>query len=749
MELQDYLADCTVRIETRAGAGTGFFIAPGLILTPAHVVEDPESGGYPLGSDIRIRYRGMLHTARLVRYASSPSPDLAVLGVEVGEHSIAYLFGPVRPDDPLFVSGFTDTGEDSVRHVFEGGEQHGSTLRLVVDSREVEWDPVMDGSPVLNLRTGGVCAVVKSSDAGAGEGTAGNGRVVATRVTEIDTLFPGPREAHDNFHQSDPRWFEASGVMGTIFAARAHTMAMREACQEPIQPILSPDSGRGAVDLMAPLEFRVLGDKGVEREPLDLEGLAERCRADRSRIMIVGASGSGRSSMLRYLGYTAAVSARNPGAAGEEALFPILVRANQLASRSGSIEDQILAAMKTSSAPVSRTILPSTFLTDLVETPGLLLLLMIDGLDEIQNSRDMADIVDLVGRIQGETAFGRRTRIVVTCRPATAEHFRYSGFDIYEIQPLDESAVRTAAGQWLGGGSDGFLEANGALLESGMLRSPLTLSIALTLYERRGGALGRRLVDLYSELVQVCSEAWNQPRLREEYGDGIVEHAGDILGFLALELLRAASVQDQTWVVGTVTRYCIQHLNATPDLAPRQAEGFLRFAQNESLFLCVSGDRLFWSHQSFQDYFAARCLTTSEHESGNAMKSIRARWFDVSRGQAPAYATAMLPETEREAVVAEILSSGRPERFDFVAKLLVDGCDLPDGIVSSFVEDLMAAAAEEREAYGTELRPSPRASFAIDLLASLAHLDSAARALSQISSGDGWPSRMKERARSA
>jgi predicted NACHT family NTPase len=467
-------------------------------------------------------------------------------------------------------------------------------------------------------------------------------------------------------------------------------------------------------------------------------------------MMIVGPSGSGRSSMLRYLGYTASMSARNPGARGHETLFPILIRANQLASRPGSIEDQVLSAMRTSAPPVSRTLLPSTFLSDLVETPGLLLLLMIDGLDEIQNSRDMADIVDFVGRIQGETTFGRRTRIVVTCRPATAEHFRYSEFDIYEIQPMTESAIRIAALQWLDRESEAFLEANAALIETGMLCSPLTLSIALTLHERGGGKIPDRLVDLYEALVEVLAERWKQPRLREDYGPEVVDHAADILGFLALELLRAASVQDQEWVVGTVTRYFIQHLKVAPAAAARHAAQFLRFAETESLFLRVSGDRLFWSHQSFQDYFAARRLTTSEHEAGNAVKAIRARWFDVSRGHAPAFATALLPEAEvREAIVGEILSSGRPERFDFVTKLLVDGSDLPDELVSAFIEDLVTTAVGERDTYGTELRPSPRASFAIDLLASLGHLEPAAAALSRIAFESGWPARMKERARSA
>jgi hypothetical protein len=291
------------------------------------------------------------------------------------------------------------------------------------------------------------------------------------------------------------------------------------------------------------------------------------------------------------------------------------------------------------------------------------------------------------------------------------------------------------------------MENHDALLASGMLRSPLTLSIALALEENRSGRRGARLVDLYSELVAASVERWEADSIRKEYGEPISRNAADVLGYLALELLRAASVQNKDWVVEAVTRYFIQELKVSPDAAPALATHFLRFAEHESLFLRVSGDRLFWSHQSFQDYFAARRLTSSDREAGNAVKAIRARWFDGSRGQAPAFATAMLGNEERETIVREILSSGRPERFDFVTRLLVDGASLPDDVVSTLITDLVARARAERDAYGTELRPSSRASFAIDLLASLGHLEEASRALSRIASESDWPARVKERAR--
>jgi hypothetical protein len=499
---------------------------------------------------------------------------------------------------------------------------------------------------------------------------------------------------------------------------------------------------------MAPVQLRVLTADGLERMPLDIDDLALRSASDGPGIIIVGPSGSGRSSILRFLGHSAAVSAPNLGARDRLCLFPVLVRANQFAEQTGSIEDLLLGAIRRSGPPVGSTPLPPSFLSDLVEAPGLRLLIMIDGVDEIQNSRDLAEVIDFIGRIQKETGFGRRTRLVVTSRPSTVEHFRYSGLDVYEIQPLGNGAVEVAAHRWLGNEAGSFLNDNAALIESGLGTSPLALSVSLALYEREPRTLPTRLVDLYSLLVEVSVRDWSRAGLADTYGPEVIGNAVDVLGFLALELLRAATVQDRTWLLESVTRYFMQHLRRDQAWAAETAERFARFASEDSLFLRAAGDRLYWTHQSFQDYFAALRLTASAHESGNAVKAIRSRWFDAHRGNAPRFAAAMLPSgIERNQILAEILSSGREERFDFVSRLIVEGTEVPDDLVATLVSDLVARARDQRDEYGTELRPSARASFAFDLLLSLRHIETAATALATIASESDWPTQIRERAR--
>ena len=735
MELKDLLVDCTVRVETRAGAATGFFIAPGLALTPAHVVESPNGGEYPLRSEISVHYKGLDYPARTIRYAASPSPDVAVIQTDVPPHPSAYLYAPARSEDPLFVCGYPMAVDEADRLTFENANFTGPIVELGPGGIPQG----MAGAPVLNFRTGGVCAIVRNDP---------SPRQSATSVSVIDTLFPEIRDTHDQHHQEQSRWFDASDVTGTVFAARNHIMAMRQACQEPIQTLLSPKTGVGAVDLMAPVHFKVQGEDGLRRRLMDMPGLARHCGSDGQGIMIVGPPGSGRSSMLRYLGYAAALGPGNLGVRGRSCLFPILIRANQMASRKGEIEERILDAIGKSHGPLGETYLPPGFLSDLVETPGLRLLIMIDGVDEIQNSRDLAEIVDSIGRIRNETKFGEKTRMVVTSKPSTAEHFRYSGFEVYEIQALDDASIALAVRRWLRASADRFLQGNRALVQSGLLSSPLALSVALALYEREAAPLPSRLVDLYAELVKVSAGDWHRKRLGDKYGADIIDNAVNVLGFLALELLRSATVQDREWLLQSVTRYFIQHLKIDPASASERARRFAEFAAADSFFLRMAGDRFYWTHQSFQDYFAALRLTTSDDEAGNAVKAIRSRWFDANRGNAPAFAAAMLPdEDQRVEIAREILASGREERRDFLRNLSIDGAELPDDLMQDLIDDLRAVAWEEREEYGTILRRSARASFAFDLLLSLRQLPLAAEALEAIASDNDWPSQMCEEAK--
>ena len=77
MTTREYLQQCTVRLNYGESQGTGFFVAPGLILTCAHVVEYAESN--PI--NVFWKANNQTYTAKIETLLEYPI-DLALLKLE-------------------------------------------------------------------------------------------------------------------------------------------------------------------------------------------------------------------------------------------------------------------------------------------------------------------------------------------------------------------------------------------------------------------------------------------------------------------------------------------------------------------------------------------------------------------------------------------------------------------------------------------------------------------------------------------
>lgn len=172
-DLIDLFRDCTVRVIQETASGTGFFVAPGLVLTCAHLVDDggPET--------IRLLWKDREFRVKAVRrpgvreapgeavsseggVAEEP-PDLALLEIEETSHSCVLLHGDVAVGDPLYSYGFpgalSSEGRsrgDPVTAEFEGFTDEPRLLKF--KQGQIQFGH--SGSPILNLRTGAVCGLV-------------------------------------------------------------------------------------------------------------------------------------------------------------------------------------------------------------------------------------------------------------------------------------------------------------------------------------------------------------------------------------------------------------------------------------------------------------------------------------------------------------------------------------------------------------------------------------------------------------
>jgi len=198
--LIDLLRTCVVKISVSQKRGTGFFVAPGFILTCAHVVGDAQT--------VQISWQGKPFSAQVqtVHAEMHPElgfsyPDLTLLRVEqIENHPCVWLDEAIHLDDPLYSFGYPDNspGGDSATFVNEGwtGEQSW-LLRL----KAGQGRPGQSGAPLLNRRTGMVCGILKrslnpESDLGAR----------AVPVKAIFQVFPDLHAQQEAFHASEDRW---------------------------------------------------------------------------------------------------------------------------------------------------------------------------------------------------------------------------------------------------------------------------------------------------------------------------------------------------------------------------------------------------------------------------------------------------------------------------------------------------------------------------------------------------------------
>jgi len=188
---------CTVRLATLRESGAGFFVAPSLILTCAHVVGNVEGDGI----SITVEWEGQTDTSEILRL--EPDADLALLKLEKApsNHPCVFLHEAVQPGDNLYSYGYPKLyphGDPSTFSV--EGTSGGSPKLIRFKLGEVRQG--FSGAPLLNRRTGGVCAVMKLTR---GEGTLMGGRGVPTSV--VLDCFPELGALQKEFHQKDSRWY--------------------------------------------------------------------------------------------------------------------------------------------------------------------------------------------------------------------------------------------------------------------------------------------------------------------------------------------------------------------------------------------------------------------------------------------------------------------------------------------------------------------------------------------------------------
>lgn len=202
--MQAQLIDCIIHLSAPGTmGGTGVLTAPGLAITCAHVVD---------GHDDRpmvVQWQGHEYPGQVLaqlppRPAAGdryPYPDLALVAVAgIGDHPCAWLDDDLpHIEDRVHVRGYTRTlgiGSEPANFTYEGQHEVGGShlLKLGPGGQVVKG---MSGGPLLNLRTGRVCGLLKATrDSWLPHGGWG------VPVTAVRASFPDMVKAHDAYHSA-------------------------------------------------------------------------------------------------------------------------------------------------------------------------------------------------------------------------------------------------------------------------------------------------------------------------------------------------------------------------------------------------------------------------------------------------------------------------------------------------------------------------------------------------------------------
>jgi len=190
---------CTVRINIREMQGTGFFVAPGSILTCAHVVEKAKSNK----ALIKVHYDDKDYSVENMELLEIPYPDLALLRIDFYKHPCVHLDASVKPGDQLYAFGYPSnaSGGEACTLEYEGPGTTDNPQDWLLKLKLGQVKPGYSGSPLFNMETWRVCGVLKSSrdinyDLG--------GRGIPTEV--VLNRFPDLRKLQEEFHKNGTSW---------------------------------------------------------------------------------------------------------------------------------------------------------------------------------------------------------------------------------------------------------------------------------------------------------------------------------------------------------------------------------------------------------------------------------------------------------------------------------------------------------------------------------------------------------------
>lgn len=704
--LGEALADTTVAISTASLRGTGFFVAPRLVLTCAHVLGDVREsaalGGPPAVTGTwRNRPLVLQVVPGWVLPADGGGPDLALLRVsgEAAAHPVACLAGAAEPGDELWAYGYPDgayRAGDSLTFSFEGPSQRadGTGLYRAAHGRAV---PGFSGSPALNWRTGMVCGIIRLADHPPGGPPLIRLTPITVAMETYSGVLPGGRSASRQWLDLlDDDQLRAAGSGHPGPRLRGYLAAARH-CDEERHADADTPGTPGLMEVYQVPQLTGLGDASAS---VDDAGIGTR------DLLVVGDPGAGKSSLLHWVRHQAAVRLL----AGEETGYvPVLVQARILAEQHpASFPEAMAAAVGEELGLWMDDPLPAAaFMREPI--PGTPWLLLVDGFEEILTSEFRQRALSVLAFWSGRA----HLRLLITSRPLAEQEFKplaEKGITRTFLAPFDLERVRGLAVAWLArlSGEDGAARRAGQLIDAiergqvkALARIPLVTTMLCRLrvsgdreelpqsryliYERFVNTL------LYRQLAELDA----LPRLRDiaqrypggqQAAERVLEALSTLLTAFAVE---RAGARQPAGGLSAFASARTENLRPRAFPADRWAVLIVELLRQSGL---VIGDD--FSHQTIADFLVARESMHNPQACDVTPEQAAELWYLLRHRSLVSFLAAGWAQHHpgRLRSLCEILAERTVNHQEFLATFLDDGVQVPPDIVQRLAKTLATEA---------------------------------------------------------
>lgn len=310
------------------------------------------------------------------------------------------------------------------------------------------------------------------------------------------------------------------------------------------------------------------------------------------RIAVLGDPGAGKTTMLRYLGFTAAT----------EQTLPIFVELRRLVRADGGLLDYVNALWLERYGEQG-----AAELVDHALVSGTAVLL-IDGLDEVLGgeSADEADATyqRVVQEIDRLAARYPNARIAVTCRRA-GWRGQLPTFRTLEVLDFDDSQIDQFIQNWFEDDQEKAHDLTLAMRRSSRIQTlsanPLLLSLIAIVFES-DLELPERRSKLYARTIEVLLSEWDSKRDIKRFPRFTADRKRDLLEEIAWHFQRrglAYFPQDELLDM-------IAEFLPSIDLDPAEAPAILREIVEHYGMLKEQAHEVYgFLHLTLQEYFAA------------------------------------------------------------------------------------------------------------------------------------------------